>query len=285
MSISLNRIYCYAVRACVRGLIQLTGRGGGKFAQLLPKGEIFLVQKYCHTLNFQVDTTYPMEATLWLAGVYDSQTTAFLQAVLQPGDIVLDVGANCGALTLVAASLVGSGGMVYAFEPSPTIRQRLQKNIDLNAALQAQVRVLPLGLGATQAQLLYYEDPNYPGNGALNPTQGEPVQVMALDQWMQMADVTTLQFIKIDVEGMEYEVLLGAKETLTRFHPMLYFETLPIFFTHKPYSVRSLYEFLIGLGYEIRSPEPPYARVPLDGPYPVNSVAIHPHQVERLPLS
>jgi len=134
MSISLSRIYCLALRTCVQSLFRLTGRGGGRFAQLLPKGETFLMQNYCRDLNFQIDTTYPMEATLWLTGVYESQTTAFLRAVLRPGDTVLDVGANCGALTLVMANLVRSG-KVYAFEPGATIRDRLRHNLDLNPNL------------------------------------------------------------------------------------------------------------------------------------------------------
>jgi FkbM family methyltransferase len=272
------------VQAIVRSLVQLTGRGGGKFAQLLPPGETFLIQNYFQHLKFQVDTTYPMEATTWLAGVYDPQTTRFLKAVIQPGDVVLDVGANCGALTLVAASLVANG-RVYAFEPSPTIWQRLQTNINLNPIVQSQVQVLPLGLGATHQQLLYYEDPNYPGNGALHQTQGDPVDVVPLDEWVTATAIPKIDVIKIDVEGMEYEVLMGAKATLTRFQPLLYFETLPIFFTHKPYTVRSLYEFLIELDYRIHYPQPPYAQVPLSGPYPTNSVAVHLHHQQRLPSS
>lgn len=281
MPISLSRMYCRALQAFVRTLSHWTGRGGGKFAALLPKGETFLLPNYFQRLQFQVDTTYPIEATLWLTGVYDRQTTHFLQTVLQPGDVVLDVGANCGALTLVAASLVGSG-KIYAFEPSPTMRQRLQKNLELNPTLQAQVEVVPVGLGATSGRLHYHEDPNYRGNGALNLTEGDPVEVMPLDDWINAEAIAAIALIKIDVEGMEYEVLQGARATLARSHPILYFETLPIFFTHKPYTVRSLYELLMSLGYEIRYPTPPYAQVPLEGPYPVNSVALHPQSRDRL---
>jgi FkbM family methyltransferase len=263
----------------------LTGRGGGKFVRFLPKAQHHLVKNYAGNFQLQVDTTYPIEASVWLAGVYDLTTTRFLQQVLREDDVFLDIGANCGAITLVAASCIETG-KVYAFEPGPIIRSRLQANLDLNPTLKDMVQVVPLGLGQQRCQLSYFEDQTYRGNGGLfHNDQGTTVEVLPLDEWVTLEQPQKIDVIKLDVEGMEYDVLLGSKTVLTTYYPTIYFETLPGFFTDKPYSIRTLYEFLSNLGYVIVRPRKPYAPISLEGPYPANSVAIHPTQIERLKRS
>lgn len=277
-------IFSWILRITVRVISALTGRGAGKFATLLPKGQKYLVRKYCGIYKFNVDTTYPMEASIWLCGVYDIVTTNFLRKVLHPGDVFLDIGANCGALTLVAASLVGDG-KIYAFEPGHRISYRLQANIDLNPQLKDIVKVLPFGLGTTKGQLFYHEDQNYRGNGALHASyDGIAVDVISLDEWVFLEKLDKIDAIKIDVEGMEYEVIMGAKAVLEKYHPIIYFETLEIFFNHTSYDIKTIYTFLYSLGYKIVSPTPPHLEIPFSGPYPANSVAIHPSSAKRLGL-
>jgi hypothetical protein len=94
--------YSRMLRLIVRTVTQLIGRGAGKIAPLLPPGQTDQVQGYCNEFQFNVDTTYPIESTIWLSGIDDRQTTQFLKTVLRPDDVFLDIGANCGALTLVA---------------------------------------------------------------------------------------------------------------------------------------------------------------------------------------
>lgn len=276
-------LFSRVLRLVVRFILALTGRGGGKLATLLPKGQIYFVSNYCGKYKFNVDTTYPMEGAIWLSGVYDVVTTKFLRKVIRKSDIFLDIGANCGAIAFVAASIIDDG-KVYAFEPAPTIGSRLQANLNLNPQLQNIVKLVPLGLGLSKGELLYYEDPNYRGNGALQQVTGIPVNVISLDEWVLLEKLEKIDAIKLDVEGMEYEVLLGAKAVLEKFHPLIYLETLPIFYQNRDYTIRTLYELLLTLGYKIVSPTKPHLEIPFDGPYPPNSVAIHPSQADRLDL-
>jgi FkbM family methyltransferase len=281
----LSRVFSHLLQLIVRGLMPFTdNRGGGKVALYLPKGQVYRVSDYCGNLHFNVDTTYPIEGTIWLSGVYDIRTTRFLQRFLQPGDIVLDVGANCGALTLVAAQQVNPG-KVYAFEPAPDIRSRLQANLALNPALQSQVEVVSAALGSTQRQLFYQADRGCQGNGRLAETSGLPVEVMPLDDWLEQTAIARIDLIKIDTEGMEFDILQGAQRAIAQYHPTIHFETLPAFFATTPYTIQTLYEFLAGFGYQIRNPEPPYAPVPFTGPYPPNSAAIHPSRLKQLQIS
>lgn len=269
------------LKIIVRAISILTGRGGGKFAKLLPPNQNYLVNRYCGIYKFNVNTTYPIESTIWLSGRYEVVTTKFFKKVLREGDVFLDIGANCGAITLVAASAIAQG-KIYAFEPGKEICSRLQANIDLNPQLQNIVKVIPLGLGLKTEKLLYHEDQNYRGNGGLLGLDGIPVDVVSLDDWISLEKIDKIDAIKIDVEGMEYEVMLGGKLTLEKYHPIIHFETLPIFFKNKPYKIKTIYEFLVSLGYQIISPVKPYYRIPFDGPYPANSVGIHASRLDRL---
>ncbi|MFB2897602.1 FkbM family methyltransferase [Aerosakkonemataceae cyanobacterium BLCC-F50] len=276
-------IVSYIYRLIVRTISLLTGRGAGKFATILPKGQSYLVKNYCGLYNFNVDTTYPIESSVWLCGVYDMVTTKFLRKVIHPGDVFLDVGANCGALTLVAASLINDG-KIYAFEPGAEIRARLQANIDANGGLGDRIKVVPLGLGLTKSQLFYHEDQNYRGNGSLHISYGVPVEIISLDEWVLQENISQIDVIKIDVEGMEYDVLLGGKATLERFRPLIYFETIELFYGEKQHNIRDIYEFLGNLGYKIVRPTSPHLEVNFAGEYPANSVAVPMSKLDRLKI-
>jgi FkbM family methyltransferase len=273
--------YSAALRLIVKPLSRLSGMGAGRLTRLLPRGQRRLVEDYCGRYRFQVDTRYPIEAQIWLCGRYDATATRFLRRVLREGDLFLDVGANCGALALVAASLVGRG-RVYAFEPGPEIRSRLLANIDLNPSLRDVVRVVPCGLGARRCRLFYSEDRAYPGNGGLRSEGATAVEVIPLDAWAERERPERIDFIKIDVEGMEEDVLRGATATIGLYRPIIYFETLASFFEGSGRSVRGIYELLAGFGYDIVSPRRPHRAIPFEGPYPDNSVAVPPERRERL---
>ncbi|MBE9226770.1 FkbM family methyltransferase [Phormidium sp. LEGE 05292] len=283
----MKQIWLFIVSNIYRSIVKiislLTGRGAGKFATILPKGQRYLVKNYCGLYNFYVDTTYPIEASIWLGGVYDIVTTNFLHKVIRPGDVFLDVGANCGALTLVAASVI-SDGKIYAFEPGVTIRSRLQANIDVNPQLKDCIEVVPLGLGLTKSQLFYHEDENYRGNGSLHISYGVPVEIISLDEWVLQENISRIDVIKIDVEGMEYDVLLGGKATLEKFRPLIYFETLELFYSDKQHKIRDIYEFLANFEYKIVRPTSPHLEVSFASPYPANSVAVPASKLERLKI-
>lgn len=256
-----------------RVVTRLLGRGAGKLAPWLPKGQIYQVQDYCGEFKFNIDTTYPMESTVWLSGVYDRTTTEFLKTVLRPDDVFLDIGANCGALTLVAASRIQTGH-IYAFEPAPVISLRLQQNIQSNPGLSDRVTVVPLGIGPTRGELFYQEDLNFRGNGSLFNQGDTRVEVWTLDEWIHVHDIPKVNVIKVDVEGMEYGIFLGSKALLNRDHPLIYFETMPNNLTGKSHTITDIYQYLSELGYRIVNPSQPSKAVDWQHP-PNDSVAIY----------
>jgi FkbM family methyltransferase len=155
-------------------------------------------------------------------GEYSEGEVDIFRQCLQPGDVALDIGANFGSHTLPMARLVGPGGKVFAFEPQRILFQILCGNVALNEL--PNVHALPVALGraagSAKVPALDYRGANNFGGISLGGGQGEDVPVVTLDQLA----VTAAKLIKIDVEGMELDVLAGAKATLARRRPILYVE-------------------------------------------------------------
>ena len=165
--------------------------------------------------------------SLELYGEYSEGEVGVFTQLVRPGMVVLDIGANIGAHTLVLSQAVGPAGRVLAFEPQLQIYHLLCGNIALNslgnvvahhAALGRERRVVNvprLDLAAAN---------NFGGVGlaAMSAAAGagDPTPMFTLDS----LELGACHFIKIDVEGMERQVLEGGTMTLQRHRPILYVE-------------------------------------------------------------
>jgi FkbM family methyltransferase len=144
--------------------------------------------------------------------------------VCAPGHIVIEVGANIGTHTVGLARLVGRGGRVLAFEPQRLVFQTLCANMALNSL--ANVDCFRSAVGAQEGFLRVPEvDPdraaNFGGVSLLGAYGNSEVPCETLDRRLTLP---RLDFIKIDVEGMEIDVLRGGCRLLEKFKPMLYVE-------------------------------------------------------------
>jgi FkbM family methyltransferase len=144
------------------------------------------------------------------------EVEAFRDAIA-PGAVAFDVGANVGAYALLLGHAVGAAGRVYAFEPSPVAFAGLREHIRLNrladrvtavhCAVGAEVATLPFIVASTAGEGRLAPDARL--DGALQ------VPVTTIDAFCERERVTP-DFIKIDVEGAELDVLRGARETIGR---------------------------------------------------------------------
>ncbi len=193
-----------------------------------PRGMRFVYNEYLGDVRLHIDTRYLVERIAW-TGSYEPELQHYIRSNLTPGAVALDIGANVGAVSLGLAKQAGPGGRIHAFEPAPPNRERLEANLALNTGLARSVEVHPFALGDTSGTLYWHEEPGNPGNGWLRHSGDVPVPVRTLDDVVPDLGIDRLDFIKIDVEGMEEPVLRGAARTLRRWKPALYFETLPRF--------------------------------------------------------
>ena len=198
---------------------------------LIPPGRRVSFDQYLGHLSVIVDTSHPIERRM-LSGTYEPALLRVIDAFVGPGDVCLDVGANVGPLTLAMARRVAPSGRVYAFEPSPENMDRLRRNLARNPALDAIVTPIPVGLGAEAGTLHWVASSLDAGNGRLrrSPARADeavPVEVTTLDAWRAAARPAPIAFMKLDVERMELDVLLGAADLLRSDRPVILFETLP----------------------------------------------------------
>jgi len=162
----------------------------------------------------------------WECGEVD-----FMLSCLQPGDAMLDIGANVGVFSVQAAAAVGSEGTVHSFEPSPVINRMLQRTIYENGLMDRCV-LHPYGLGDRDTEGRYHRAAHSTNPGASFISQdgpeagaaGEAIQVRRLDSLNFSKRVA---FIKMDVEGFEHHIVRGAINLLRDHRPTVMSEFFP----------------------------------------------------------
>jgi FkbM family methyltransferase len=193
-----------------------------------------------------------MARALWKdRHVYD-RDLAFYRRFLRPGDAVVDVGANIGLATLVAAKIVGSTGRIVAVEPHPRTFEYLRDNVQLNG-LTDVVQLYCVAVGEREGQRRIVE---FPGDDSQNHLDGGDhggvrVAVVPLDSLLTSQGPTAL--LKLDVEGYEKFVLDGANRTLAT-TGCVYFESWERHFARYGYSGRDLLDGLRARGFRLYRP-------------------------------
>jgi FkbM family methyltransferase len=191
-----------------------------------------------------------------LSGGFELAERAFLSRFLRPGMTVLDIGAHHGLYTLLACKAVGPSGQVIAFEPSPRERKALRLNVGLNLCKNAVIQELALGNEEGETTL-HVVDHLETGCNSLRPpalpgsTSLVSVRIISLDRWLAAHHLQSVDFIKLDVEGGELSVLLGAQELLERRpRPVILAEVQDIRTKPWGYRGRDIIDFLSGRGYK-----------------------------------
>ena len=216
-----------------------------------------VIGDYEDGLRMRVDRTSFIGSALYWRG-YHSPETRLLRNLLGPESVFVDVGANQGEFTVVAARCARRGRVV-AVEPAPELRQDLVRNVELNAF--DNVTIVPSALADRPGTLpLYAQDAIVEGfhnEGTASLWAGRErgrlvaeVPVETLDALAERLGLARVDLIKIDVEGAERAVLHGSHETLRRFAPLLLVELSDENFRTCGYSTRDLLADLHQLGYE-----------------------------------
>lgn len=171
-----------------------------------------------HGARYRLDVADILQRDVWF-GCYENEAIREAVALTPVGGVCLDVGANIGFFALPLALRVGPVGAVHAFEPDPRNAARLRANAELNG-LQDVLRVHEAAVADREGRLtLFGSDEEHSGWGSLTEFKditGTRVEVQAvtLDSFLAREGIGRVDFLKVDVEAGEMELLEGARESL-----------------------------------------------------------------------
>ena len=159
-------------------------------------------------------------------GTWEPEVTGVITSTVKPGMTVIDIGAHVGYYSLLLAKCVGPTGRVFSFEPLHENLALLRKNVQLNNLTNVHSFCDALFSRAGELSLSVPDESPDSGDGSLIHDRGSkhvPVQAITLDSFCASANIQP-DILKMDVEGAEYDVLLGAQETIRRCRPKLLIE-------------------------------------------------------------
>ena len=187
--------------------------------------------------------------------VFEKRESAFVKAFLRPGMNVVDIGAHHGFYTLLASRKTGLTWRVVAFEPSQRERKKLLRHLWLNHCGNVVVRDCALGSEDGSAELFVVQGTETGCNSLRlpnvdQPVEALPVRIATLDGCLESLGINRVDFIKMDVEGGEIEVLKGAERLLARRpRPVIMCEVQDIRTTPWGYPARLIVDFLEQKGF------------------------------------
>ncbi|MEW6127503.1 MAG: FkbM family methyltransferase [Acidobacteriota bacterium] len=173
---------------------------------------------------------------------------------------IYDIGGDQGLFTLFFAHRAGENGQIITFEPNPQSFRRIQRNVSLNQF--TNVRVLNIGIGSQRETLTFTFPANEPARGTATHSIANQIvseasaivgeiEVNSLDDEIARSRLPAPNFIKLDIEGMEYPALLGMQATLLQFRPRLFIEIHGADLQEKTLNIQQVVGLLEKLNYQM----------------------------------
>lgn len=221
-----------------------------------------LVDNLYGDCKIYLDPAFFIEKWILEKGSWEPHVINYINSFLKPGQTCIDVGANAGYHTLLLAKIVGQAGKVLAFEPNEVTYQRLLRNLELNPQLAKVTRCYKNALGDCASTLKVYQA-GQPGNAYVSEsfkkelwnrgTENDFIEceVLVLDDILRGEPI---HFLKIDVEGMELDVIRGARKSIEQHQPVIVYETLTDCFDLEKIKQTEL--LLREMGYELCGLDP-----------------------------
>lgn len=172
----------------------------------------------CLGVNYELDLTDLLQREIYF-NCYDSKQLPLLLRYITAGQTYIDVGANVGFYSLHIAKKIKGNGRIYSFEPDPMLYKSLHKNYGLNTFART-IKIYNLAItNCVETMPFYVHHDGASGEGSLTrfprlTGKSITVDTMTIDRFLEIEKIEKVNFIKIDIEGNEFELLEGAKHSL-----------------------------------------------------------------------
>jgi FkbM family methyltransferase len=210
--------------------------------------------------GFHLHLDLKTEKDYWL-GTYEPDLQIAARDFFRSGEVVYDVGANIGYISLMAARIVGENGRVYAFEALPANLERLKEHIALNH-LEDRITAIHAAVTERVGEAIFLAH----ASGAMGKAEGSAGRETTYSQHLRVPSVTLDHFVfkqghppphtvKMDIEGGEGLALAGMQHLLTESKPTLLIEL------HGEQAARQVWKQLAAHAYRLHSMRKPYTHV------------------------
>lgn len=198
---------------------------------------------------------FPTSYFRYFPGDYEKDNFLVIQESVKKDDVAIDIGAHIGLMAVVLGKTVGANGKVYSFEPTPKSFEVLNKTIQLNH-LQKIVILVNKAVSSGSGTIEFNADNENVSNSIISYEYNTghkkiTVQVISVDDFVNETGLQRLNFIKIDAEGVELDVLKGAKQTLRDFDCKIILALHPVAIEAKGDSLADIYDLLAAFGYRV----------------------------------
>jgi FkbM family methyltransferase len=208
---------------------------------------------------FEYDLSHYRGTAPMYFGSYALLVVEAMKRFLKPGDVFVDVGANIGYLSAVAADLVGRRGQVHCFEPVPAYHERLCRVAELNPEYSITANACAAGETTGRCTIYITREPGQ--NTLVRAYKTAPeivgtmeVPVVRVDSYLEARRIGRVASVKIDAEGFELPILKGLQRVFERspHRPAIICEIAPRAYPLLGRSVRELTAFMARYGYAAR---------------------------------
>lgn len=177
-----------------------------------------------------VNPSEHIQQQLFWYGYYEKELGDLIRKILLPGDIFLDIGANIGYFSLLAAKHQPTA-RIFSFEPVSPIFNLFEQNISLNDI--KNITAINSAVGeANSENYIYISGADNTGMSSFQKPENysgstEKVKIVSIDEWFSNSGLSKIDLIKLDIEGSELSALKGMKEALLNFKPAVVSEINP----------------------------------------------------------
>ena len=199
----------------------------------------------------------PVRYMRYFPSNYESENFSFLKSNTSNGSVVLDLGAHIGLFSGIAAKIVGNSGKVFAFEPAPSTWKVLQNTVAINHA-EKVIEPVNQAMGNEVGNITFFVSDNEVDNSNSlvsymndRKLKGIDVAVNSIDNFVKEKKLPKVDFIKIDVEGAEYDSLRGGTHVFKTLRPAFILAIHPEPIKKKGDKLEDIYDLLTNLQYNI----------------------------------
>jgi FkbM family methyltransferase len=167
-----------------------------------------------------------IEYSVFCTGDYEPEIHYIIKSLVKAGDTVVDIGANIGVHTLRMSLYAGNTGKVYAFEPIEDLVQKLNANVALNSLTNVHIQPYALSDVNEVTRVRFFEGHSNQGitSLAMTDSPNRTIQVKRGDDVVRELGLDRIHFMKIDVEGFEWNVIKGFEQAIYTSRPKIIFE-------------------------------------------------------------